>query len=247
MEYIYGINPVSEALRSESGCFAKIYIADGRKGEPVRNIVAQAKEQSIPVEFTDRTYLDRCAGGSSHQGVVGLCESFAYADVEDLILTDAGAKGELILLLDQIVDPQNLGSLIRTANCCGAKGVIIPENRAAPVTATVMKASAGALRHTPVARVINMARTIECLKENGYWIYGAEAAVGQDIRSVNYDRRIGLVMGSEGKGMRPSIKKQCDFLLSIPMNGEIGSLNVAVAAGIIMYEIGRCWGCCMNE
>jgi 23S rRNA (guanosine2251-2'-O)-methyltransferase len=241
MDYIYGLNPIIEALGSESGRLKKIIVADGRKGDALHNIIVKAKQKGIPVEVTDRDYLDRIAGRKSHQGVLALCESFSYADVDDLIATDADKKGDLILILDSISDPQNLGSLIRTANCCGAKGVIIPEDRAASVTATVIKASAGAVRHTPVAKVVNLLRTIEYLKEKGFWIYGTDADGGQDIHFMNYDRRIGLVMGSEGKGMRPSIRKQCDFLLSIPMNGKINSFNVSVAAGIIMYEIGRKW------
>jgi len=241
MDYIYGLNPVIEALGSEGGGLTKIIIADGRKGDAVQNVILRAKQKGITVQFADRDYLDRIAGRKTHQGIVALCESFSYADIDDLISADTGNKGELILILDSISDPQNLGSLIRTANCCGAKGVIIPEDRAASVTATVIKASAGAVRHTAVAKVVNLARTIEYLKEKGFWIYGTDADGGQDIRSMNYDRRLGLVMGSEGKGMRPSIRKQCDFLLSIPMKGEITSFNVAVAAGILMYEIGRQW------
>ncbi|MBN1382965.1 MAG: 23S rRNA (guanosine(2251)-2'-O)-methyltransferase RlmB [Deltaproteobacteria bacterium] len=241
MDYIYGVNPVIEALRSRKGRLTKIVIADGRKGEPLRNVVFLAKQEGVPVEFADREYLDRISGRKSHQGIMALCESFSYVDVEDLLSGDTESKDNLILILDGISDPQNLGSLIRTAHCCGVRGVIIPENRAVSVTAAVMKTSAGAARHTPVAKVVNLVRSIEYLKEKGFWIYGADAAEGQDIRHVNYDRRIGLVMGSEGKGMRPSIKKQCDFLLSIPMTGEIDSLNVSVAAGIIMYEIGRHW------
>lgn len=241
MDYIYGVNPVIEALKSGSGRLEKIFIAHGRKGEPIQNIVLWARQKGIPVEFTNREYVDRIAGRKSHQGIMALSKSFSYADVEDFISTDATAKGDLILILDSIEGPQNLGSLIRTANCCGVKGVIIPEDRAASVTATVIKASAGAVRHTPIAKVINLVRTIEFLKEKGFWIYGTDAVGGQDIRYMNYDRRIGLVMGSEGKGMRPSIKKQCDFLLSIPMTGEINSLNVSVAAGIVMYEIIRHW------
>jgi 23S rRNA (guanosine2251-2'-O)-methyltransferase len=241
MDYIYGLNPVIEALGSGSGRLIKIIVAEGRTGEALQKVILTAKQRGIPVEFADRAYLDRAAGRIAHQGILALCESFSYKEVDDLIDEDNGRNGHLVLILDSISDPQNLGSLIRTANCCGAKGVIIPEDRAASVTAAVVKASAGAARHTPVAKVVNLVRTIEHLKEKGFWIYGTDAGEGQNIRLMNYDRRIGLVMGSEGKGMRPSIRKQCDFLLSIPMKGKINSFNVAVAAGIMMYEIGRQW------
>lgn len=241
MDYIYGLNPVIEALASGSGRLLKIIVAEGRKGDALQKVILKAKQKGIPVEFADRDRLDGVAGRIAHQGILALCESFSYAEVDDLIIENTGRNGHLILILDSISDPQNLGSLIRTANCCGAEGVIIPEDRAASVTAAVIKASAGATRHTPVAKVVNLVRTIGYLKEKGFWIYGSDAVGGQDIRLINYDRRIGLVMGSEGRGMRPSIRKQCDFLVSIPMRGKINSFNVAVAAGIMMYEIVRRW------
>lgn len=241
MHFIYGVNPVSEALKSGGSPITKIVIAHGRTGESIQAIIQMARMRKIPVEKCGREDLDRLIGRSSHQGIAGLCQSFSYANLADLI-SCADAKTDeaaLILILDQVVDPQNLGSLIRTANCFGAEGVVIPENRAASVTAAVAKASAGAVNYTPVAKVVNLSRAIEDLKQHKFWIYGTEANVGQDIRHARYDRRIGLVLGSEGKGMRPSVKKQCDFLLSIPMQGQINSLNVAVAAGVIMYEVRR--------
>jgi 23S rRNA (guanosine2251-2'-O)-methyltransferase len=151
-------------------------------------------------------------------------------------------KYNLILILDGITDPQNLGTLIRTAHCCGANGVIIPENRSASVTGTVIKASAGAANHTPIARVVNLSNAIDYLKEQGFWIYGTDPATGKDFGSFDYDGHIGLVMGSEGTGMRPLIRKKCDFRLLIPTKGKIDSLNVSVAAGIILYEILRTFG-----
>ena len=147
-----------------------------------------------------------------------------------------------MVLLDSVTDPQNLGSIIRTAHCCGANGVIIPENRAASVTASVAKASAGAVHYLPTAMVVNLVRTIEYLKEKGFWIYGADCGVGSDIHAPDYEGNIGLVMGSEGRGIRPLIRKKCDFLISIPMRGQVASLNVSVAAGVILYEILRKWG-----
>jgi 23S rRNA (guanosine2251-2'-O)-methyltransferase len=152
------------------------------------------------------------------------------------------SKYDLVVLLDSVTDPQNLGSIIRTAHCCGANGVIIPENRAASVTASVAKASAGAFQYLPVAMVVNLVRTIEYLKERGFWIYGADAEAQSDIRTPDYERHIALVMGSEGRGIRPLIRKKCDFLISIPMRGQVASLNVSVAAGVILFEILRKWG-----
>jgi 23S rRNA (guanosine2251-2'-O)-methyltransferase len=174
---------------------------------------------------------------------LGLCETFDYSSVDDIIANRRDDfKKNLILILDSITDPQNLGSLIRTAHCCGANGVIIPENRSASVTASVMKASAGAAHHIPVAVVVNLSNTLLYLKEKGFWIYGTDPVSGKYVSTLDYEGHIGLVMGSEGKGMRPLIKKKCDFLLSIPIMGKIDSLNVSVAAGIILYEILRAWG-----
>ncbi len=150
-----------------------------------------------------------------------------------------GSRYSLVILLDSITDPQNLGSIIRTAHCCGANGVIIPENRSASVTASVAKASAGAVYCLPTAMVVNMVRTIEYLKEKGFWIYGAAAESEVSIHAPDYEGDIGLVLGSEGKGIRPLIRRKCDFLISIPMRGQVASLNVSVAAGIIIHEIFR--------
>jgi 23S rRNA (guanosine2251-2'-O)-methyltransferase len=240
VQVIFGINPLLEDLKSRAGRVSKIIVAQGRGGETVENILSLAKQKGIHIEFRERSYLDRKAGQGSHQGIVGFCEPFAYASVDDIIANrHPDFKYNLILILDGIMDPQNLGTLIRTAHCCGANGVIIPENRSASVTGTVIKVSAGAANHTPIARVVNLSNAIDYLKEQGFWIYGTDPATGKDFGSFDYDGQIGLVMGSEGTGMRPLIRKKCDFRLTIPTKGKIDSLNVSVAAGIILYEILR--------
>ncbi len=243
MQVIFGMNSLLEALKSQNGMINKIVIAKGRGGKTVQRILNLAKQNDISVEFRERGYLDRQAGQKNHQGVIGYRETFAYVSVDDVIANrHVDFNNNLILILDSITDPQNLGSLIRTAHCCGANGVIIPENRSAAITAAVMKGSAGALCHTPVARVVNLANTIEYLKEKGFWIYGTDPASSNKVNTFDYKGHIGLVMGSEGRGMRPLIKKKCDFLISIPIVGKIDSLNVSVAAGIVLYDILRVWG-----
>jgi 23S rRNA (guanosine2251-2'-O)-methyltransferase len=240
---IYGINPLLEALKGNDRVVKTLVVATGRGGEPIRKILNLAKIAGIPVEFKDRDYLDKQTGGRSHQGVIGFSEEFAYTSVDDIIANRHGeSKNDLILVLDGITDPQNLGSLIRTAHCFGANGVIIPKDRSASVTAAVIKVSAGAAGYIPIAMEVNLSQTIEYLKGKGFWIYGADAEKGQNMKTMDYGEHVVVVMGSEGKGIRPLISKKCDFSISIPMKGKIDSLNVSVAAGIILYEISRSWG-----
>lgn len=240
MQIIYGINPVSEILRSEGGNIRKIILAEGRKGEDVKMILALASSRGIAVEVHKRDVLDRQAGTTAHQGVLCLCAEFAYAGLEEIVANRHPAfPANLVLLLDGIEDPQNLGSLIRTAHCFGANGVVIPRDRAAGITPAVIKASAGAAGHIPVAQVVNLTQAIEFFKEKGFWIYGTDAGAPGDVGSVRFEGDAGLVMGSEGKGMRPLVRKHCDVLLSIPLFGKVDSLNVSVAAGILLHEIRR--------
>jgi len=186
--------------------------------------------------------VEKLAPHRVHQGVVAVCRAHRYATVEEVIdHRHKKSKYDLIVLLDNITDPQNLGSIIRTAHCCGVNGVIIPENRAASITSSVSKASAGAVHYLPTAMVVNLANTIDDLKERGFWIYGADASAPMDIRAPDYEGNIALVMGSEGRGIRPLVRKKCDFLISIPMRGQVASLNVSVAAGVILFEILRKW------
>lgn len=243
MQVLYGINPLLEMLLAHPAMLEKVIIAEGRRGAEVQKILTLAHEHGVPVELSGREKVERLAPRRVHQGVVGICREHAYATVDEVIANrHKGSKYNLVIILDSITDPQNLGSIIRTAHCCGANGVIIPENRAASVTATTVKASAGAALTLPTAMVVNLVRTIEYLQENGFWIYGADAASDLDIHVPDYEGHVGLVLGSEGRGIRPLIREKCDFLIAIPLKGQIASLNVSVAAGVILYEILRKWG-----
>ena len=238
MEIIYGINPVKVILDQPETGLTKIIVASARGGAVVAEILENARQKKIPVEFSARKRLDELAGRTDHQGVIGLRQDFVYADLEALIKNRSKSFNfDLILILDSIMDPQNLGSIIRTAHCLGANGVVIPTDRAASVTTSVIKASAGSAGQLPVARVTNLSQTIDYLKDQGFWVFGAEAHDGTNLQEMDFNCSVVLVLGGESKGIRPLIKKKCDFLLTIPMAGSFDSFNVAVAAGIIQYEI----------
>jgi 23S rRNA (guanosine2251-2'-O)-methyltransferase len=238
MEVIYGINSIRDLLRQQTDGLEKVIIASERSGTSVKEIIESARIKKIPVEFYPRNYLDKLAGTLENQGVIGLCKDFAYADLDELITNrNKSFNLDLILVLDSIMDPQNLGSIIRTAHCLGANGVVIPEDRAAPVTAAVHKASAGSVTQIPVARVVNLSQTLDYLKDKGFWVFGAEAHDGRNLTEMDFNCSVVLVLGGEAKGIRPLVKKKCDFLITIPLTGSFDSLNVSVAAGIIQYEI----------
>ncbi|MGP8152730.1 MAG: 23S rRNA (guanosine(2251)-2'-O)-methyltransferase RlmB [Smithella sp.] len=238
MEVIYGINSIRDLLRQHSDGCEKIIIASGRSGSSVKEIVDIARIKKIPVEFCQRKYLDKLAGTPENQGVIGLCKAFVYTELDVLIKNrNKSFNFDLILVLDSIMDPQNLGSIIRTAHCLGANGIVIPEDRAASVTAAVNKASAGSVEQIPVARVVNLSQTLDYLKDKGFWVFGAEAHDGRSLKEMDFNYSVVLVLGGEAKGIRPLVKKKCDFLITIPLMGIFDSLNVSVAAGIIQYEI----------
>ncbi|MCX5850247.1 MAG: 23S rRNA (guanosine(2251)-2'-O)-methyltransferase RlmB [Deltaproteobacteria bacterium] len=238
MEVIYGINSIRSLLQQREGGWEKIIIASGRGGSSVKEIIEIARQKMISVEFYQRKYLDELAGNTAHQGVIGLRKAFVYADLDVLIKNrNKSSDFDLILVLDSIMDPQNLGAIIRTAHCLGANGLVIPEDRSAQVTPAVYKTSAGSVQQIPVARVINLSQTIDYLKDKGFWVFGAEAHDGSNLQKMDFNCPVVLVLGGEAKGIRPLVKKKCDFLLNIPMAGNFDSLNVAVAAGIIQYEI----------
>lgn len=238
MEAVYGINPIKVLLALQETPLKKIVVADGRSGASVKEIVDGARQKKIPVEWKRRQYLDELTGRTDHQGIVGFRDSFLYADLDVLLKNRSPhLSHDLILILDSILDPQNLGSIIRSAHCLGANGVVIPADRAASVTPAVMKASAGSAEQLPVARVTNLSQTIDYLKDKGFWVFGADAHGGESIREQNFNLPVVLVLGSEARGIRPLVKKKCDFLVTIPMAGNFDSFNVAVAAGIIQYEI----------
>ncbi|HTG68149.1 MAG TPA: 23S rRNA (guanosine(2251)-2'-O)-methyltransferase RlmB [Candidatus Udaeobacter sp.] len=238
-EMIAGKHPVLEALRSGRE-INKIWIADGAQKTLTQPIVAEAKKFGIVVQFVDKRKLDSLTPGVTHQGVVAQAAAFAYVEVEE-ILERAKQRDEIpfILLLDEIEDPHNLGSILRTAECTGVHGVIIPKRRSAGLTATVLKTSAGAAEHVPVARVTNLAQTIDKLKEAGVWVAGTDVSASQDVYKMKFDMPLVVVIGNESKGMGRLIKEKCDFLVKLPMLGQLNSLNASVAAGVLMYEVVR--------
>ncbi|RXT09056.1 23S rRNA (guanosine(2251)-2'-O)-methyltransferase RlmB [Ammoniphilus sp. CFH 90114] len=238
-EYIVGRNPVLEVLRSGRSV-NKIWVAEGSMKGPMSQVVGMAKEAKIQVQLVPKKKLDQVAEGEAHQGVVAFVAAYDYVEVED-ILKRAEEKGEspLILILDEIEDPHNLGSIMRTADAIGAHGVIIPKRRAVGLTSTVAKAAAGAMEYVPVARVTNLVRIMEDLKEKGVWMVGTDATGEQDFRQGRYDMPIGLVIGSEGKGMSRLVKDTCDFTVRLPMVGHVTSLNASVAAALLMFEVHR--------
>ena len=237
-EQIEGRNAVLEAFRSGK-CVDKLFILDGCQDGPVRTILREAKKHDTMVRFVKKERLDQMSDTGKHQGVIAMTAAYDYAEVSD-ILEKAREKGEppFIILLDNIEDPHNLGAIIRTANLAGAHGVIIPKNRAVGLTATVARTSAGALNYTPVARVTNMARTIEDLKKEGLWFVCADMG-GTNMYDLDLKGAIGLVIGNEGDGVSRVVREKCDFIASIPMKGDIDSLNASVAAGVLAFEIVR--------
>ncbi len=235
---IEGRNAVMEAFRSGK-CIDKLFVLDGCQDGPVLSIKREAKKQDTVIRYVNKERLDQMSETGKHQGVIAYAAAYDYAEVED-ILKDAKEKGEdpFIFLLDNIEDPHNLGAMIRTAHLAGAHGVIIPKNRAVGLTATVARTSAGALNYLPVAKVTNLAKTIEDLKKEGLWFVCADMD-GTVMYNLNLKGPIGLVIGSEGEGVGRLVKEKCDLIASIPMKGQIDSLNASVAAGVLAYEIVR--------
>ena len=235
---IEGRNAVIEAYRAGRP-IDKLFILDGCQDGPILTIKREAKAKQTPVKFVTKERLDQLSEIGKHQGVIAYAAAYEYATVEE-ILDNARQKGEapFLFLLDNIEDPHNLGAIIRTANLAGAHGVIVPKNRAAGLTAVVAKTSAGALNFTPVARVTNLAKTIEELKKEGIWFVCADMG-GTTMYDLNLKGPIGLVIGNEGEGVGRLVKEKCDMVASIPMKGNIDSLNASVAAGVLAYEIVR--------
>ena len=235
---IEGRNPVIEAFRSGK-TIDKLYILDGCQDGPIRTITREARKQKTIISFVSKERLDQMSETHHHQGVIAIAAAYEYAEVED-ILAKAREAGEdpFIVLLDGIEDPHNLGAIIRTANLAGAHGVIIPKHRAVGLTATVAKASAGALNYTPVAKVTNLTATMQQLKDEGLWFVCADMG-GEVMYKQNLTGPIGLVIGNEGEGVSRLVREACDFTASIPMKGDIDSLNASVAAGVLAFEIVR--------
>lgn len=235
---IEGRNSVLEAFRAGKP-IDKLFILDGCQDGPIQTIKREARKHDTIVNFVDKTRLSQISETGKHQGVIAFAAAYEYAELEEIFAL-AEKKGEppFIILLDNIEDPHNLGAIIRTANLAGAHGVIIPKRRAVGLTATVAKTSAGALNYTPVVKVTNLAKTMEELKEKGLWFVCADMG-GASMYDLNLTGPIGLVIGSEGEGVGRLVKEKCDFIASIPMKGDIDSLNASVAAGVLSYEIVR--------
>ncbi|PFK23558.1 23S rRNA (guanosine(2251)-2'-O)-methyltransferase RlmB [Bacillus cereus] len=237
-EYIIGRNPVIEALRSGRD-INKIWIAEGAAKGQVQIVLALAKENKIILQHAPKKKLDQLVEGN-HQGVIAQVAAYQYAELEDLFkVAEKRNEDPFFLILDEIEDPHNLGSIMRTADATGAHGIIIPKRRAVGLTASVAKASTGAIEYIPIARVTNLSRTIDELKERGLWIAGTDAKGKTDYRNLDGTMPIGLVIGSEGKGMSRIIGEKCDFLITLPMVGKVTSLNASVAASLLMYEVYR--------
>lgn len=237
-EQIEGRNAVLEAFRSGK-CVDKLFILDGCQDGPIRTIAREARKKDTIINYVSRERLDQLSETRAHQGVIAQVAAYEYSTVEE-ILARAEEKGEppFLVLLDNVEDPHNLGAIIRTANLVGAHGVIIPKRRSVGLTSTVAKTSAGAINYTPVAKVTNIVRTIEELKERGIWFVCADMG-GETMYRLNLTGPIGLVIGNEGEGVSRLVREACDFTVSIPMKGDIDSLNASVAAGVLAYEILR--------
>jgi 23S rRNA (guanosine2251-2'-O)-methyltransferase len=237
-DIIFGIHPVSEALKRGERRFDYVSIAKDRNDPRVQRIVDDCRAQGISVRFVAREDIDRATRTSNHQGVMAQTTSKKFTDIDDLLEHKRG-EYSFLLVLDGVEDPHNLGALLRSADGAGVDGVIIPERRAAGISGTVVKTSAGAAEHLNVARVTNIARTLEELKEKNVWIVGLDERGDKSYDELDYKMNCAIVMGAEGKGLHDLVRRKCDMLVNIPMTGAVSSLNVSVAGGIVMYEVLR--------
>jgi 23S rRNA (guanosine2251-2'-O)-methyltransferase len=234
METVGRLNPIIEILRSASGRVQKVFIQEERGPHKIAEVIRMAKERGLPLQFLPKRRLDLMSPG--HQGAVVLFAAKEYSGVEEIL---AGSRPPFLVLLDEIEDPQNLGAIIRSAECAGAGGIILPERRSAGLTETVMEVSAGAAAHLKIARVTNLARTMEDLKKKGLWFVGAEAGHEALWYDFDYTLPVGIVLGSESRGLRRLVREKCDQVLSIPLVGRVNSLNVAAAAAVFCFEVAR--------
>jgi 23S rRNA (guanosine2251-2'-O)-methyltransferase len=232
---ICGVHAVYEALISGTLPLERIHIAREIHSPRLKEILNLAKERGVPVRKEDRSVIERMASGAVHQGIVAVSGEFAYAPFEVLLV----GKSPLVVLLDGVEDPHNLGAVIRTAEACGVTGVVVPERHSAPLTATVVKAAAGALAHVPIVRVKNLVSAIDDLKEKGLWIVGIDPGAERSWTDFDYTSPIALVLGGEHRGVRRLVREHCDVLVRLPMQGRIASLNISVAAGVVLYEVVR--------
>lgn len=240
-DYLYGINPVRESLEGDGRKPLELLLISGERSARLEELLVMAKRRSLKVGFRERRDLDRLVGHTHHQGVLLRLEDFRYADLEE-VFADWRASGRpaFFLLLDCITDPHNLGAILRSAEVAGCHGVIVAKDRSCPVTPVVEKTAAGALSHLPLCQVTNLARTLDELKAAGIWCYGLAGEDGaQQLYATDLRGNVALVVGSEGKGLRPNIRSHCDGLLAIPMRGRVGSLNASVAAAVALFEVVR--------
>jgi 23S rRNA (guanosine2251-2'-O)-methyltransferase len=237
MANIYGVLPVLEALRAGTKRIDRIVIADGARDSRLRQLIDAARSAGVPVRREPRVTLDRLTQNGNHQGVMAITSAADYADAEDLLASITSLT--LFVLLDGVEDPHNLGAIIRTAECAGAAGVIVPERRAVHLTEIVAKTSAGAVNYLPVARVTNMAAFIESLKRRNVWVIGVEQSGETSYHEFDYSGPIALVFGGEGSGLHRLVRERCDVVVSIPMHGRVSSLNVSVAVGVVLFEASR--------
>jgi 23S rRNA (guanosine2251-2'-O)-methyltransferase len=238
MPVLFGINPVIEALKAGSRSFDYVAVMAGRRDARAQLIFETCRDAGVAVRQVSRDQLERLAGTHAHQGVVAVTSEKHYTDIDEVLDNKRGAHN-FVLVLDGVEDPHNLGAIIRTADGAGADGVVIPERRAVGVTGTVLKASAGAAEHLPIARVTNINRTLETLKERNIWTIGLDERAKQSYDEIDYNMDCALVLGAEGSGLHEQVRKKCDFLISVPMLGQVSSLNVSVAAAVVMYEVLR--------
>lgn len=238
---IFGVNPVLEALRAGASRVERIYLAEGALSPRVQGeLISRAKDAGLRIDRVDRERLSRMAEGGVHQGVVAEVRDLEYLELPQLIEAASAQPGPpLLVLLDGIQDPHNLGAIVRSAHALGAHGVVIPKDRAASVTPAAVKASAGAIAHTPIARVTNLSRALEALKEAGFWSIAADPDGDRNLFDCRLDGPLAVVVGAEGAGVRKGVLAHCDFRARIPMKGQVASLNASVSAGILLYEIAR--------
>jgi len=239
-QIIHGVHPIHQALKAHRSQIKRIIISRQKNRRALMEILRLAEERGISIHWVERDNLTRVAKTTSHQGILAYMDEFTYVEPSDIVQRwrETGQKA-FILIVDGVEDPQNLGGLIRTANAFGVHGVVIPKDRATAITPVVIKASVGAVFHTPISRVTNIASCIEFLKKKGVWILGAEAESQHAIYGYDLNLDLAIVIGSEGRGIRALVKKRCDFLVSIPLPGEITSLNASVAGALAMYEVSR--------
>lgn len=238
MPVIYGIHAVEEALSSRGRGFEYVAVAAGRGDKRLEKIAQLCRAAGVPLRTFPRDQLTKLVNSSGHQGVVAVTAEKQYGDLDDVLKNKRGTYG-FVIVLDGVEDPHNLGAIIRAAEGAGADGIVIPERRAAGITATVVKTSAGASEHLPIAKVINISRAIEAIKSHNIWTVGLDERAQQSYDQLDYKMDCALVLGAEGHGLHQHVREKCDHLVSIPMLGKVASLNVSVAAGIVMYEVGR--------